>query len=215
MRCLSSLVPQYCGSAENKTCLCTSEDFTSAVQTCAYEACQSVPELLQLQRHSAVSCGVKKERDRLEAVQHTDYAVPFLTSIFIVGRISARIRLGVGFGSDDWMILAASLTYYSGVGTSIGLLGNGFGQHTYWLTNSQITNGMRWFYGVTIFYLLCITFTKISLLCFFLRIFPEKRLRQAVQLTMLFVLTSNCSLLLALVFQCVSNKLFLPSQRRN
>ncbi|KAK0128493.1 hypothetical protein ONS95_000465 [Cadophora gregata] len=51
--------------------------------------------------------------------------------------------------------------------------------------------------------MITITLTKLSLLLFFLRIFPDKRLRQATWISGLFVFLSNFSILMALAFQCV------------
>ncbi|KAH6724285.1 hypothetical protein BKA61DRAFT_664988 [Leptodontidium sp. MPI-SDFR-AT-0119] len=132
-----------------------------------------------------------------------DYVVPVLTAIFVGGRIVARIKLDVGLGSDDWMILAAAVAYLVDVGTSLGLVLNGFGQHTYWLSARQVITGRKFFYAVELFYIISITLTKLSLLLFFLRIFPDHKLRQAIWISGLFVLLSNFSIFIALSFQCV------------
>lgn len=111
LACLSDLIPDYCGSTSNTTCICTSAELTVAVSSCAYSACSTIPELLQLQKYSAISCGVKSDKTRLNNVVNMDYVVPVLTAIFVGGRIVARIKLDVGLGSDDWMILAAAVAY--------------------------------------------------------------------------------------------------------
>ncbi|KAH7419389.1 hypothetical protein BKA64DRAFT_15732 [Cadophora sp. MPI-SDFR-AT-0126] len=203
LSCLSNYIPQYCGSASNTTCICTSADLTNVVSSCAYAACSTIPELLQLQRYSAVSCGVESDKTRLQDVLRMDYIVPFLTACFIGGRIVARVLLDVGLGADDWMILAAAVAYFVDVGTSLGLVLNGFGQHTYWLSTEQVTNGRKFFYVVELFYIISITLTKLALLLFFLRIFPDHRLRQLIWICGLFVFLSNFSILMALGFQCM------------
>ncbi|PVH89541.1 hypothetical protein DL98DRAFT_600852 [Cadophora sp. DSE1049] len=203
LSCLSNYIPQYCGSASNSTCICTSVDLTSAASSCAYSACSTIPELLQLQRYSAISCGVENDKTRLKDVLKINYIVPFLTACFIGGRIVARVLLDVGLGADDWMILAAAAAYFVDVGTSLGLVLNGFGQHTYRLSTEQVITGKKFFYVVELFYIISITLTKLALLLFFLRIFPDRRLRQAIWISGLFVFLSNFSILMALAFQCV------------
>ena len=94
------------------TCICKSADLTSAVSSCAYSACSTIPELLELQKYSAVSCGVESDKTRLKDVLKMDYIVPFLTACFIGGRVVARVLLDVGLGADDWMILAAAAAYF-------------------------------------------------------------------------------------------------------
>ncbi|KAH7342645.1 hypothetical protein BKA65DRAFT_586621 [Rhexocercosporidium sp. MPI-PUGE-AT-0058] len=154
-------------------------------------------------KYSAVSCGVKNDKTRLNDVLNMDYVVPFLTALFVAGRIFARIRLDVGLGADDWMIVAASAAYFVDVGTSLGLVLNGFGQHTFWLSAEQVIAGKKFFYVVELFYMISITLTKLALLLFFLRIFPDHRLRQAIWISGVFVLLSNFSIFMALSFQCV------------
>src|SRR4051812_45023327 len=89
------------------------------------------------------------------------------------------------------------------VGTSLGLVLNGFGQHTFWLSAEQVIAGKKFFYVVELFYMISITLTKLALLLFFLRIFPDHRLRQAIWISGVFVLLSNFSIFMALSFQCV------------
>lgn len=112
LSCIANFVPEYCGSTSNTTCICNNTDLTAAVYACAYAACDTIPELLQLQKYSAISCGVENDKARLNAVLMMDYIVPFLTALFLAGRIAARIRLDVGLGADDWTILAAAAAYF-------------------------------------------------------------------------------------------------------
>lgn len=112
LSCLSTYIPQYCGSTSNTTCICKSADLTSAISSCAYSACSTIPELLELQKYSALSCGVESDKTRLKDVLKMDYIVPFLTACFIGGRVVARVLLDVGLGADDWMILASAAAYF-------------------------------------------------------------------------------------------------------
>lgn len=53
------------------------------------------------------------------------------------------------------------------------------------------------------FYLICLCLTKVSVLCFYLRIFPHQRFRWAAHTTMAFVVAPTLILVLMQVFQCV------------
>ncbi|KUJ21600.1 uncharacterized protein LY89DRAFT_378431 [Mollisia scopiformis] len=200
--CLATYIPEFCGSISNVTCACTHPNVTAAVSACALQSC-NVLDILQLERYTAVSCGIENDKSRLNMVLHVDYTVPFLTFCFLTGRIVGRLLLGVGLGSDDWTMVAAFISYLSGVGTSLGLVLNGFGQHTYWLTENQIITALKFFYITELAYTLTTTLTKLSLLLFFLRIFPNRQFRLQVQILSLLVILTGLSLIIALAFQCI------------
>ncbi|KAL2075495.1 hypothetical protein VTL71DRAFT_438 [Oculimacula yallundae] len=199
--CLISRINMFKSRSEHTQSTPLDPNFTNAVSLCAYSAC-TIPDLLQLQKFSAISCGVKNDRSRLNDVLNMDYVVPPLTALFVAGRIAARFRLHVGLGADDWTVLAASAAYFAAVGTSLGLVLNDFGLHTYHLSVEQVIAGKKFFYAVQLFYMISITLIKLALLLFFLRIFTDHKLRQAIWITGLFILSSNLSIFLALAFQC-------------
>jgi hypothetical protein len=62
----------------------------------------------------------------------------------------------------------------------------------------------QFFYIAELFYILAITLTKLSLLLFFRRIFPNKIIRTATVVLSIFIILSNFSILMALCLQCVS-----------
>jgi hypothetical protein len=99
--------------------------------------------MLQLQRYSAETCGVKNDRSKINEVLLMDYVVPALTTVFLVGRISARRVLHVGLGYDDWVIISAYFAYIIAVATSLGLVLNKFGEHVFWLTTEQVIRSLK------------------------------------------------------------------------
>jgi hypothetical protein len=66
---------------------------------------------------------------------------------------------------------------------------------------------LQFFYISELFYLTAITLTKLSLLLFFGRIFPNKKLRIGAWITFGFVIMINLSFIMAICFQCVSSRL--------
>jgi hypothetical protein len=51
--------------------------------------------------------------------------------------------LEVGLGADDWMMIAALFALLIAVETSLGLVHNGFGQHTFWLSTHQVITALK------------------------------------------------------------------------
>jgi hypothetical protein len=132
----------YCDSINNTTCICSNVSFTAAVTVCMTTAC-NITDILKFQRYGAENCGVANDKTKLHEVLLIDYTVPFITTLFVAGRAFARIRLDVGFGWDDWVMISAYVSYIIAVGTSLGLVLNGFGEHKFWLSTTQVITGLK------------------------------------------------------------------------
>jgi hypothetical protein len=72
---------------------------------------------------------------------------PPLVTIFIIIRLFSRIKLDVGLGADDYTAVAAYLTYMADVGTGVNIGINGFGQHTFWLSPTQMSRSLMVYYS--------------------------------------------------------------------
>lgn len=200
--CTDIYIPQYCASPTNTTCICSTSNLTATLSTCAYAAC-NITDLLQLQRYQAEECGIANDKAKINEVLLMDYIVPAITTLFIIGRLCARIRLDVGLGCDDWVLIAAYFAYMTAVATSLGLVLNQFGEHTFWLTTGQVVRSLKFFFYTELFYMVSVTLTKLSLLLFFLRIFPSRTLLKIAWALGIFIVLSNFCILIALAFQCV------------
>jgi hypothetical protein len=142
LACLSTLVPEYCGSLTNATCICTSTELAAALTPCVVAAC-NVTESLQLERYSAESCGVANDKTRYyEQINLYAVVVP-LSLLFVGARIFTRYRVDIGLGPDDWMIIAAEAAYLIDAGTGLTIAVQGFGQHTFWLTIHEVSTALK------------------------------------------------------------------------
>lgn len=52
------------------------------------------------------------------------------------------MKLDVGLGADDWMMLAALVAYLTDVGTGFSIASYGFGEHTFWLSTYQVSKAL-------------------------------------------------------------------------
>jgi hypothetical protein len=71
------------------------------------------------------------------------YILPALVFVFVGMRVLSRLQLEIGLGADDWMIVAAMVAYFIDVGTGLGIVVNGFGQHTYWLSAWHVSKALE------------------------------------------------------------------------
>jgi hypothetical protein len=86
---------------------------------------------LRLQRYSAETCGVPKDKSRVQEQLNVYYVLPAMATCFVAARVFIRTKLEVGLGADDWMMIAALAAYLTDVGTGLGIALYGFGQHTF------------------------------------------------------------------------------------
>lgn len=115
---------------------------------------------------------------------------------------------GVDLGLDDWLILATVLTGIpTTIITSLGSIPNGLGRDIWTLEPVEITNFTYYFYFMSWLYFLDLALLKISLLFFYLRIFPSRPIRILLWGTIIFnVIWGICfALLIALECQPISH----------
>jgi hypothetical protein len=89
-----------------------------------------------------VTCGVPNDKSHQKLQLHTFSALPPIASVFVAARFFVRIKLHVGLGADDWMMLAALAAYYVEVAAALVMYMQGFGQHTLWLSQEEITQSL-------------------------------------------------------------------------
>lgn len=137
---MATLVPEYCGSLTNTTCICTDATLTAELGVCALAAC-NVTQTFQLELYKAELCEVENDRTRLQEQLNCYYTLPAIATAFVILRFYTRGTLET-IGPDDWTILAAWLTYMIDVGFGLVMMVNKFGLHTYWLTTKQMENSL-------------------------------------------------------------------------
>ncbi|KAK0116316.1 hypothetical protein ONS95_013337 [Cadophora gregata] len=142
LTCLGTLIPQYCDSLTDTTCICTNTELAGALLPCALSAC-NVTDSLQLARYQAEVCEVPNDMSRYWQQIHTYIVLVPLTTIFVALRIFARLGLNVGLGADDYVLLLALAFYLIMTSTAWTIAVTGFGQHTFWLLTRQVMRALK------------------------------------------------------------------------
>lgn len=78
-----------------------------------------------------------------------------------------------------------------------------FGRDVWTIDTNNLILGLKLFYVAESFYLVVLALTKISLLCFFLRVFPNQKLRWATFTTIAMTAASTAILVFMQIFQCI------------
>jgi hypothetical protein len=106
-------------------------------------------------------------------------------------------------GADDWAVLGAVV---AGVPSVImidrGLVPNGLGVDAWLLPFDHITNFVRVLYVLEVLYFLQIGLIKLTLLLFFLRIFPKPLVRRLIWATIAIDMACSAAFMITAVFQC-------------
>jgi hypothetical protein len=149
-------------------------------------------------------------RDSSGTFYNVDVILGIVTGVLVAFRVGFKlvvIRLGLDW--DDWFVIAS---LFVGIpGTILGALGtvtNGLGKDIWTLTPTQITNFGRFFYASELLYFSNVPLLKMSLLCFFLRIFPAPGIRRIIFFTMGANGLFGIAFLAAAIFQCTPISFF-------
>ncbi|KAJ8113025.1 hypothetical protein OPT61_g4751 [Boeremia exigua] len=106
-------------------------------------------------------------------------------------------------GWDDYTII---LTLLAGVPSVIlvdrAALPNGLGKDVWTVPFGQITTFVRWLYVLEVLYFFHITLLKLTLLFFFLRIFPKRIIRNLLKGTIVFTILYGLAYVIVAIFQC-------------
>lgn len=82
------------------------------------------------------------------------------------------------------------------------MVDNGLGKDMWTLQAHQITNVLQYYFFGEIFYILALGVTKISILCFYLRVFPSKDFRRIIFGIMWLSVAYTAAFFFATTFQC-------------
>ncbi|KAK1633460.1 CFEM domain-containing protein [Colletotrichum phormii] len=107
------------------------------------------------------------------------------------------------FEADDWIMMfcGAMFVVFVVVGQLAGHVA--FGEDIWMVEPDELTLGLKLFFIDESFYLACLGLTKISVLFFYLRIFPNKSFRWATYATMIYIIISTTVVLFMQIFQCI------------
>ncbi|KAL4964242.1 uncharacterized protein BDV14DRAFT_209399 [Aspergillus stella-maris] len=164
-------------------CMCTDVQFTAAVELCVAGSC-TVRQSLTTKNVTATTCG-QPVRDRTSAISITGLAGGAIALLVYLLRVFARLPCcGGQFGADDWvMTLTMGLVIPISI-MSYVLAEDGLGKDLWNVPFDNITHILYIYFIDECLYLAAVALTKISILCFYLRVFPRRAFRISVYVVM-------------------------------
>lgn len=126
-----------------------------------------------------------------------------ISGAIVLLRFFSKYFANADLGLDDWFI---AITLGVGIPSSVltvhGIISNGIGKDIWTLTPKQITNFVHVFYAIEILYFAEVALLKLSLLFFYLRIFPGTMVRRLLWGTVILDVCFGALFVLIAIFQC-------------
>ncbi|KXJ85681.1 hypothetical protein Micbo1qcDRAFT_106190, partial [Microdochium bolleyi] len=201
--------PCFALAASNSTCSltdtachCADKNYDLYIQGCAAQLCGSVEDMFFVKNVTMNICGAPT-RDRV--IPYTILVSVLMGSavIFVLIRtVYKQFLTQIGLGFDDWAILGMILVCIPSAALNIKLGQYGMGKDIWTLTPTQITNFAFTFYLTTFLYFAEVAILKLSLLFFYLRIFPDPGFRRLLWATVVISCLFGLAFILAAIFQC-------------
>lgn len=140
--------------------------------------------------------------------QNQSYALTVAFGVISAAMVVTRIGFKLfttqaQLALDDWFIM---ITLISGIPSTIVIselvIPSGLGRDIWTLTATQITDFAMYFYIMTVMYFLQVTLLKMSFMFFYLRIFPDKKIRRLLWGTVMFNTGFGILFVVLTIFQC-------------
>lgn len=200
-KCLVETIPQSNCSLTDTACICSNKELQDNVSSCVLQNC-SVRESLTTKNITATQCH-QPVRNKGNFVSVTAYALGALSLLAYGLRIASRFSQSLNsFGWDDLFITLAVAADIPLIVIAPLSVHAGLGRDTWAVPFQDITH-MLYLYGWDeVIYFFIIPTTKISILCFYLRIFPQRPFRTAVFIVIGLNVGYFVTFFFTTIFQC-------------
>ncbi|CZR54682.1 related to integral membrane protein PTH11 [Phialocephala subalpina] len=199
LKCMAEYIPQSSCAVTDFACICANEALNANITVCTLGSC-TVTELLTTKNVSSTLCGVEV-RDRTKEISYIGMGVGCFALLAYILRLVA-IWLRKAWGWDDTIMTIVVLLAVPPTIFSVVLADNGLGKDIWNVPFDDVTRILHIYFLGENFYLAALALTKISILCFYLRVFPDQDYRRVLYLAMAFCAAYGISFVFATVFQC-------------
>ncbi|KAJ6031579.1 hypothetical protein N7540_002311 [Penicillium herquei] len=201
LQCMASSISQSSCASTDQACLCTDTKYTNALEECVLSSC-TIRQSLTTKNVTTSACGAPI-RNRTKIVSYAGVAGGIIAVIAFLLRMFARLRCcGGTFGMDDWTMMLTIFLVIPLSSLSVVLANAGLGKDMWTLPFENITRILYIYFWDELLYLSILPMTKISICCFYLRIFPERRFRTITYCVIGINVAYLIAFILISVFQC-------------
>ncbi|CZR67823.1 related to integral membrane protein PTH11 [Phialocephala subalpina] len=199
--CLISAIENSTCSVTNQTCICTNAPLQIDVTVCVEASC-TLKEALVTKNVTQTTCGAPI-RDKSGLYNTISNVFGAVSGAAVAIRLVSKFFTKSEVWLDDYFI---AITLATGIPSSVltvhGLTSNGLGKDIWTVTFKQITDFIHVFYVMEILYFAQVALLKLSLLFFYLRIFPGPKIRRLIWGTIIIDSIFGIVFVVASIFQC-------------
>ncbi|CZR62826.1 related to integral membrane protein PTH11 [Phialocephala subalpina] len=210
LSCLEIAIESSTCAATNQTCICLDEVLLANATVCVAETC-TIVEALTTKNVTNTFCGVAT-RDKSGFYEALILTFFILAAIVVAVRLISRLFTASEYGLDD---LFTAILFVTGIASLIltfrGTVVNGLGKDIWTQSARQITDFLHAFYFMTMLYFAQVVLLKLTLLFFYLRIFPGTGIRRFIWATVIFNVLFGISSVVAVIFACTPINYFWHS----
>ncbi|KAL4936772.1 hypothetical protein BDV06DRAFT_86230 [Aspergillus oleicola] len=197
--CLAKALPSSSCSVTDISCMCVDQPLIAQTLACGLQTCTPKEGLLsQRALYTACDWPVTHDRNVFPIILIVGQVLSFLS---VALRVAVRLVTS-NIGLDDTMILLSLGAVIAVLGLGLENQRLGLGTDLWFLPFADITKFLHYYFAIETLYITSITLTKLSMLLLYLRLFPEKRIRWAIYITLALTTAWGVSLLLANIFSC-------------
>ncbi|KAL6159828.1 hypothetical protein ACJBU6_02247 [Exserohilum turcicum] len=200
--CLKEALAQSSCEPTDTICICMDEQLQANVGTCLLQAC-TLKQALSTKNATATVCHAPI-RYSGENARVSNIILAVVTAVCALTRLVYKAIVSAGeLGYDDYSVLAAVIC---GVPSVIIIdrfsVPNGLGRDVWTVSFDQITEFVKYLYVLEILYFLQVALLKLTLLFFFLRIFPKTITKRLLWATVAVNCLSGVAFVFVAIFQC-------------
>ncbi|KAK0705085.1 hypothetical protein B0H67DRAFT_370576 [Lasiosphaeris hirsuta] len=189
------------GNGTDTTCLCGHGiRYYTDVLNCVQARC-TIEESIETARGAWEACGRPQRSRKADLLAALSIEIPALLCVFL--RLFSRWWTVPRFEVDDYIMMLVALLYIifeslGGIAAQVA-----FGVDIWTVDGASLTLSLKLFYIGETLYLAILTLTKLSILWFYLRIFPNAMFRFTAYAVMAWVSLSGAIFVFLQIFQCV------------
>ncbi|KAI0852791.1 hypothetical protein F5Y00DRAFT_154710 [Daldinia vernicosa] len=200
LKCILTSTANSDCSPSNTTCICTTASLQAQITECVTASC-SIRDQLSTKKFSAETCGIEGE-DRRELVVILAMVFGALGLLAFILRCAARLIGPHDWGRDDTVMCFVMVLALGLAGISIPISNNGLGLDMWFVPHDNITEVLRLYYFDELLYITALALTKVSILFFYLKVFPKRSFRLCTYALIVINLVYAATYDLLLIFQC-------------
>ncbi|KAI1379617.1 hypothetical protein F4677DRAFT_464850 [Hypoxylon crocopeplum] len=196
---LTSTINSDC-EVTNTTCICTNALLQAQITECVSASC-SIRDQLGTKKYSAETCGIEGE-DRTSLVRILAFIFGGLGLLAFILRCLARIIGPHDWGHDDSVMCVVMGLEIAFAAISVPISENGLGKDMWFVPHDNVTEILRLYFYDELIYITALALTKVSILFFYLKVFPKKSFRICTWTLIIINLAYAVTYDFLLIFQC-------------